>query len=107
MIRLHVASSKNPHGILAFCVKSAQDPLYGKGTRVAPDMYSLDGHVRHFFSREYATDLLRAWEILRMTECFGGYLDSSAQSGLLQVIARNRMSESLGVRWRRGGSLDH
>ncbi|MEU8268321.1 methyltransferase domain-containing protein [Sphaerisporangium sp. NPDC049002] len=81
-----------PGGTLAFCVKSVSDPLYGKGDMLEPDMYSLNGHVRHFFDRRYAADLLRSWDAVRITESQGHYLDSAAPSGLLQVIARRPSS---------------
>lgn len=41
-------------GILAFLCKSTNDPLFGKGTPIEPEMYDFDGHVRHFFSESYA-----------------------------------------------------
>jgi len=47
-----------PAGRFYFACKSTEDPLYGKGVEIAPDMFDLDGHVRHFFSPEYALELL-------------------------------------------------
>ncbi|GAA3794176.1 hypothetical protein GCM10022226_11880 [Sphaerisporangium flaviroseum] len=84
----------HPGGTLAFCVKSVRDPLFGKGDLLEPEMYSLDGHVRHFFDPRYATGLLRTWEALRITESRGRYLDSRP-SGLLQVIARRPADEGV------------
>lgn len=43
---------------LYFMCKSTDDTIYGKGTEIEKDMYELDGHVRHFFSEEYANKLL-------------------------------------------------
>lgn len=37
-------------GAVMFLCKSIADPLYGRGEEIEPDMYVLDGHVRHFFS---------------------------------------------------------
>lgn len=38
--------------------KSTDDRLYGQGDEIEADMYELDGHVRHFFSKEYTRALL-------------------------------------------------
>jgi ubiquinone/menaquinone biosynthesis C-methylase UbiE len=48
-----------PKGYLCFICKSVKDPLNGKGEEIEKDMFELDGHVRHFFSEEYAKSLLR------------------------------------------------
>jgi ubiquinone/menaquinone biosynthesis C-methylase UbiE len=48
----------NPGGRVMFACKSPQDPLYGKGVEIEPDMFELNGHIRHFFSEAYARDLL-------------------------------------------------
>ena len=45
-------------GYLCFLCKSINDPLYGKGVELEKDMFELDGHVRHFFSQDYAASLL-------------------------------------------------
>ncbi|MGI8963238.1 MAG: class I SAM-dependent methyltransferase [Thermomicrobiales bacterium] len=45
-------------GWLMFACKSPADPLYGKGVEIEPDMFDLNGHVRHFFSEQYARELL-------------------------------------------------
>lgn len=47
-----------PGGLIAFMCKSTGDPLYGRGERVGPEMFLLDGKVRHFFSEAYALNLL-------------------------------------------------
>lgn len=44
-------------GHLCFICKSINDPLYGKGIEIEKDMFELDGHLRHFFSEEYAVSL--------------------------------------------------
>ena len=43
-----------PDGLLCFLCKSIDDPLYGRGRQIEADMFELDGHVRHFFSADYA-----------------------------------------------------
>ena len=47
-----------PGGRFFFMCKSIQDPLWGQGVRVGPNMYDLDGHVRHFFSPDYIRAIL-------------------------------------------------
>lgn len=53
-----IARVLKPGGKLCFMCKSIEDRLFGKGTEVEPNMYQLDCHVRHFFSADYAKDLL-------------------------------------------------
>jgi ubiquinone/menaquinone biosynthesis C-methylase UbiE len=48
-----------PSGRLYFMCKSIDDSLYGKGEEVEPDMFELEGHVRHFFSPDYCVSLLK------------------------------------------------
>lgn len=47
-----------PDGHLYFICKSINDPLYGKGEKIEKDMFENEGHIRHFFSDEYAASLL-------------------------------------------------
>ncbi len=47
-----------PNGILAFLCKSINDPLYGQGELVGPDMFRLSGKVRHFFDEEFVSGCL-------------------------------------------------
>jgi SAM-dependent methyltransferase len=52
-----------PRGILYFTVRSVRDPLFGQGTRVAENIFCRNGHVRHFFTTEYATKILSSWDV--------------------------------------------
>lgn len=45
-------------GHLCFICKSINDHLYGKGEEIEKDMFENEGHMRHFFSEEYAVSLL-------------------------------------------------
>jgi ubiquinone/menaquinone biosynthesis C-methylase UbiE len=47
-----------PNGYLCFVCKSTKDELYGQGAEIEKDMFEENGHVRHFFSEEYARALL-------------------------------------------------
>ena len=50
--------SLKPDGLLAFLCKSTRDHLYGQGQKIEEDMFIKDGHVRHFFSEDYAKSCL-------------------------------------------------
>lgn len=53
-----IARVLKPNGRLFFMCKSTDDPLYGKGQNIEADMFELDGHVRHFFSKKYAETMI-------------------------------------------------
>lgn len=76
-----------PDGLLCFACKSPGDPLHGRGRLLEPDMYELKGHVRHFFSPEYARACLDPGFSLielieRRDDLFG------RESAFIEVIAR-------------------
>ena len=48
-----------PGGYISFMCKEVSDSIYGKGTEIESDMYELDGHIRHFFSKQYVDRLLK------------------------------------------------
>ncbi|HEU5186944.1 MAG TPA: class I SAM-dependent methyltransferase [Candidatus Saccharimonadales bacterium] len=54
-----IARVLKPGGTLLFMCKSVEDRLFGKGVEIEPNMFDLDGHVRHFFSAAYARELLK------------------------------------------------
>lgn len=78
-----------PGGLLAFACKSDQDPLYGQGTMIEPDMYELHGHVRHFFTEAYARQCLAGAFDIEHLEIRSAELDRGTSS-LVEVIARVR-----------------
>lgn len=43
-----------PSGLLAFLCKTPHDHHYGQGKEIERDMFLKDGHIRHFFSEDYA-----------------------------------------------------
>ncbi len=47
-----------PGGWLMFACKSTDDPAWGRGVEIEPDMFALNGKVRHFFTETYARSLL-------------------------------------------------
>ena len=48
------------HGLLIFRCESIRDPLYGLDEVIESDMFTYQGHVRHFFSENYARFSSRA-----------------------------------------------
>lgn len=75
-----------PGGILAFICKSIKDPLYGQGEQIEKDMFLRSSHVRHFFSKEYAEDVLRKmFEIKKLEE--GEDIFYKEQSSFIKIIA--------------------
>ncbi len=72
-------------GLIMFQVKSTSDKNYGKGKEVEKDMYEDDGYVRHFFSKEYAEDILDDFNLILNEERI---LDNG--SAYLEVIAEKK-----------------
>lgn len=74
-------------GYICFLCKSTDDRLYGEGTKIAEDMYERQGHIRHFFSKEFVQwclkDLFEVQVIQKGTENFYSY-----DSAYIKVIAR-------------------
>ncbi|GGM05260.1 methyltransferase domain-containing protein [Dactylosporangium sucinum] len=74
-------------GVLVFSVKSTDDPYFGTGDEVGPNMYCRNGHLRHFFSREYLESLLVDWKQEDVRHCRGRYA-SHEPSAFFHVVAR-------------------
>jgi len=74
-------------GLLAFNVKSVQDVRYGEGINLGPDIYNNNGHIRHFFRKEYIMELLTDWEVMLIEEYKVSYGGSSEESSFIKVIA--------------------
>ena len=47
-----------PGGWLLFACKAPGDPAHGRGVEIEPNLFDLNGKVRHFFTPEYAESLL-------------------------------------------------
>lgn len=76
-------------GRLGFACKSTGDPLYGQGRLMEPDMFERNGHLRHFFSPEYARACLApGFDLVELTERRGELYGSD--SAYVEVIARAR-----------------
>ncbi|HSE61296.1 MAG TPA: class I SAM-dependent methyltransferase [Candidatus Saccharimonadales bacterium] len=53
-----IARVLKPGGKFCFMCKSPDDRRYGQGVQIEPDMFDYNGHIRHFFSEDYARSLL-------------------------------------------------
>ena len=69
-----IARVLKSEGRFIFICKSIDDPLYGKGESIEEDMYSLNGHVRHFFSPEYCRLLCEKDFVINDLESINGEL---------------------------------
>ncbi|MFH2020309.1 MAG: class I SAM-dependent methyltransferase [archaeon] len=73
-------------GLFMFQVKSTSDKDCGQGKELEKDMYKDEtGHVRHFFSREYAEALLSDFNIVMLEE---RKIDNG--SAYLEIIAEKK-----------------
>ena len=77
-----------PGGILVFTVKSVADSYCGKGDRIANNVYCRKGHVRHFFSDDYARELLTGWAIQTIEHLEGHYASHEPSNFILVVAVR-------------------
>lgn len=78
-----------PNGYLCFVCKSVDDPLFGKGARIEDNMFELNGHVRHFFSEDYARSLLEDTFSVELIQS-GQETFYDKKSAYVKVIARTR-----------------
>ena len=82
----HIARVLRPGGLLAFMCKSTDDPLYGKGVELEPDVFE-SAHRRHFFSEAYARRLLEhGWQEPQITARSGDLYGSP--SAWIEVLVR-------------------
>jgi SAM-dependent methyltransferase len=79
-----------PNGLLAIVVKSTDDVEYGKGNEIEQDMYDLQGHIRHFFSRDYAAEILSTWHLLLQSDDCVDYEDPKGPNHILRIVARKQ-----------------
>lgn len=75
-----------PGGLLCFMCKSIKDPLYGKGKETEKDMFIHNGHIRHFFSEEYAKECLNSYFKIEKIEG-GEEKFYGSESAFIKVIA--------------------
>lgn len=56
-----------PGGYIFIKCKSTDDPLFGKGKMIENNFYD-DGHMRHFFSKEYMKEKLKDFSIIKISK---------------------------------------
>ena len=83
-----IARVLKPGGTLYFMCKSTDDHIYGQGDEIEKDMYELNGHVRHFFSKEYALELLDDAKLDQENIETGEEMIYDRQSAFIKVIAK-------------------
>jgi len=81
--RMHAMLKKG--GLLFVKCKSTNDPLFGKGKKVAENTYR-SGHVRHFFTKEYMAQKLDLFKVLQLKKSSSTY--ASSKSSFIEAIAQ-------------------
>lgn len=62
-----------PKGLFFIKCKSTDDRLYGKGKKIAKDIYVRNDHIRHFFSKEYMAEKLQKFKVLKIKKTSSTY----------------------------------
>lgn len=83
--RLHKMLRQN--GLLFVMCRSTNDPLCGKGEKVDKNTYNLDGHLRHFFTKNYMEEKLSSFKILELEEISFVYPGKKHKSFFIEAIA--------------------
>lgn len=83
---LHRILKKN--GLLFVKCKSTDDALYGRGRQIEKNMYSLRGHIRHFFDKEYMAKQLHDFEIIQLRKTASVY--HHYKSSFIEAVATKR-----------------
>lgn len=81
--KIHAVLKKD--GLLFVKCKSTDDPLFGKGKKVAENTYR-SGHVRHFFTKEYMAQKLGLFKVLQLKKSSSSY--ASSKSSFIEAIAQ-------------------
>lgn len=74
-----------PGGYVFIKCKSIDDPLFGKGKKVANNIY-VKGHQRHFFSKEYMREKLKKFKIIKIQKTSSYY--HSRRSCFIEAFAQ-------------------
>ena len=71
-------------GLFFIKCKSVDDALFGEGEKVGENMYR-KGHVRHFFTKEYMTEKLKGFKIIRLRKTSSVYHEY--KSSFIEAVA--------------------
>jgi len=74
-------------GLIFVKCKSTDDVVFGKGEKVGENMYKYE-HVRHFFTKEYMTEKLQKFDILRLRKTSSVY--RSYKSSFIEAEATKK-----------------
>lgn len=74
-----------PGGLFFVKCKSTDDALFGKGRKIAENVYFKD-FIRHFFSKEYLRDNLRDFKIISLRKTSSFY--RSYKASFIEAVAR-------------------
>lgn len=76
-----------PGGIFAIRCKSIADPLYGQGDRLAERIYCRNGHVRHFFTKDYLAAKLANFDLIALRRSSSVRYRSSYVEAIARKVA--------------------
>lgn len=77
--------SLNEGGLFFLKCKSKKDYLYGKGKKIGDDMFDLEGHIRHFFDKDYMREKLKRFKVLKIRRTSSVY--RQYKSSFIEAIA--------------------
>lgn len=83
-----IARVLKPEGMLCFMCKSTDNHINGQGEKIEDNMYELNGHVRHFFSKAYVSELLDIAKLIVESIKTGEEMLYDRQSAFIKVVAR-------------------
>lgn len=75
-------------GLIFIKCKSTDDTLYGAGEKIESDMFCKDGHIRHFFSKEYMKEKMAKFNLIKIRRTSSVY--HSYKSSYVEVIATKK-----------------
>ena len=71
-------------GLIFIKCKSTDDVLFGRGEKVGDNMYK-EGHIRHFFTKEYMIEKLRRFKIIKVRRTSSVYHEY--KSAFIEAVA--------------------
>lgn len=84
--KLH--SILSPGGLIFIKCKSTDDKLYGIGEKLESDIFCINDHVRHFFSKNYMKEKIAKFSLLKIRKTSSIY--HGHKSSFIEVIATKK-----------------
>jgi SAM-dependent methyltransferase len=72
------------NGLLFIKCKSTDDQLYGQGEKIGEDVFFKE-HIRHFFSKEYMTQILHQFKVIKIRKNTSTY--QGKKSSFIEAVA--------------------